>query len=102
MDFEGWEKATWMLLENRLPGEADRDYTHSEARTIMEAAMQALVDELATGGQLALSNFGRICVTTKNARQMVSNLGGESRVFDLPTRKGICFRPSRVLLDMIN
>src|SRR3990172_7105006 len=43
MDFEGWEKATWRLLENRTPTEADRDYTHAEVRAVMEAAMQALI-----------------------------------------------------------
>jgi nucleoid DNA-binding protein len=103
MDFEGWEKATWRLLEDRSPAEADRDYTHAEVRTVMEAAMQALVQELVGGGgQLTLSDFGRIHVSVKNPRQMVSNLGGESRVYQIPARRGICFRPSQALVDLLN
>lgn len=101
MDFEGWKSATWRLLEARAPTEADRDYTHSEVRNVMEAAMQALYDELANGGELTLSDFGRLYVNIRNARRVISNLDSEPKVYEVASRKVICFRPSRVLIDLI-
>ncbi len=102
MDFEGWEKATWRSLENRSPAEADRDYTHAEVRTVMEAALRALIEELANGGQLTVSNFGRIYTREKGARHMVSNLGGESHIYQLAARRGVVFHPSQALIDLLN
>lgn len=102
MNFEGWEKATWRLLENRSPEVADRDYTHAEVRTVMEAALQTLIAELLEGGDLTVSNLGRLYVKEKSARQMVSNLGDEPCIYDLAARRGVSFRPSKALVDLLN
>lgn len=58
MHFEGWVRATWLVLEHREPVEADHDYTQAEIRVVLDAALQALVGELVGSGRLSLADFG--------------------------------------------
>jgi DNA-binding protein HU-beta len=41
----------------------------SQARQALEAAIDAVADELATGGEVALAGFGKFSVSHRSARQ---------------------------------
>jgi nucleoid DNA-binding protein len=97
MDFNEWEHATWKLLEDRSPVEADRDYTHAEVRTVMQASLQTLINELANGGNLCLANFGRFQVITRRPRLVTSNLGKETKTYNVQKRRVVRFRASSAL-----
>jgi nucleoid DNA-binding protein len=100
MHFEEWVRATWLVLENRDPVDADRDYTQAEIRTVLDAAMQALVDELVRGGHLSMTDFGQLAVKERPLRRVADNIRGGTHYVE--ARRTVVFRPSRVLQHLLN
>ena len=100
MHFEEWVRATWLVLEDRSPVEADHDYTQAEIRTVLDAAMQALVDELVHGGNLSMRDFGSIIVKERPPRRVADNIRGDT--YTVEARRTAVFKPSRVLQHLLN
>lgn len=101
MNFEQWARATWVHLNERAPAEADHDYTQAEIKTVVAAAIEALIAELGQGGGLAIAGFGQVRIVPQKPRRVVSNLG-DGKIYQLRERNTVRFMPSKALLNIIN
>jgi integration host factor subunit alpha len=85
-------------LITRLQAQVGLD--KQESRQIVERLLGIMKDNLAQGGELLISGFGKFSVRQKNARQRRNPQTKESLV--LAARKVLVFKASGVLREHIN
>jgi DNA-binding protein HU-beta len=72
----------------------------SEARQALEAAIDAVADELAAGGEVALAGFGKFSVSHRAARQGRNPATGET--INIAASKAAKFSAASALKTRLN
>jgi DNA-binding protein HU-beta len=72
----------------------------SEARQALEAAIDAVADELAAGGEVALAGFGKFSVSNRAARQGRNPATGET--INIAASKAAKFSAASALKTRLN
>lgn len=72
----------------------------SEARQALEAAIDAVADELAAGGEVALAGFGKFSVSHRAARQGRNPATGET--INIAASKAAKFSAASALKSRLN
>jgi len=72
----------------------------SEARQALEAAIDAVADELAAGGEVALAGFGKFSVSHRAARQGRNPATGET--ISIAASKAAKFSAASALKSRLN
>jgi DNA-binding protein HU-beta len=72
----------------------------SEARQALDAAIDAVADELAAGGEVALAGFGKFSVSHRAARQGRNPATGET--IDIAASKAAKFSAASALKTRLN
>jgi len=72
----------------------------SEARQALEAAIEAVADELAAGGEVALAGFGKFSVSHRAARQGRNPATGET--INIAASKAAKFSAASALKTRLN
>ncbi len=72
----------------------------SQARQALEAAIDAVADELATGGEVALAGFGKFSVSSRAARQGRNPATGET--IQIAASKAAKFSAASALKSRLN
>jgi DNA-binding protein HU-beta len=72
----------------------------SQARQALEAAIDAVTDELAAGGEVALAGFGKFSVSHRAARQGRNPATGET--IDIAASKAAKFSAASALKTRLN
>lgn len=67
---------------------------------LLDALLSVAADELADGGFVLLTGFGRLEAVTKKARKGVHPRTGEP--IEIPAQKTAAFRPSAALLEKLS
>jgi nucleoid DNA-binding protein len=105
MNISEWVQAIHHRIES-LPPEQQVGHRHLPQREIarvMDIALDVLVDELKSSGELSTHRLGRLQTITRPERVIADNLpdgsGGKRRI---PARRTVCFRASPGLLAALN
>jgi DNA-binding protein HU-beta len=72
----------------------------SQARQALEAAIDAVADELASGGEVALAGFGKFSVSSRAARQGRNPATGET--IQIAASKAAKFSAASALKSRLN
>lgn len=72
----------------------------SQARQALEAVIEAVSDELAAGGEVALAGFGKFSVSHRAARQGRNPATGET--IDIAASKAAKFSAASALKNRLN
>ena len=72
----------------------------SQARQVVEAAIEIVSDELAAGGEVALAGFGKFCVSHRAARQGRNPSTGET--IQIAASKAAKFSAASALKKQLN
>jgi DNA-binding protein HU-beta len=72
----------------------------SQARQALEAAIDAVADELAAGGEVALAGFGKFSVSSRAARQGRNPATGET--IQIAASKAAKFSAASALKSRLN
>ncbi len=72
----------------------------SQARQALEAAIDAVSDELAAGGEVALAGFGKFSVSQRSARQGRNPATGET--INIAASKAAKFSAASALKSRLN
>jgi DNA-binding protein HU-beta len=72
----------------------------SEARQALDAAIDAVADELASGGEVALAGFGKFSVSNRAARQGRNPATGET--INIAASKAAKFSAASALKTRLN
>jgi DNA-binding protein HU-beta len=72
----------------------------SQARQALEAAIDAVADELAAGGEVALAGFGKFSVSSRSARQGRNPATGET--IQIAASKAAKFSAASALKSRLN
>lgn len=75
------------------------DMPQQQASEILQAALDTIVDHLATTGQLELRNFGVFKLKTMPPRKLKNPQNGLS--VDLPERIKIVFKPGKLMEERV-
>lgn len=100
MDMKGWVSRTRRYLDARPAEEIGRAYTGAEIKTVLAAAIHALIEELSQGGELSVEMLGRFTVKECAARRVRNNLNGQ--LYEVPAQKIVHFRSSKALKQAMN
>ncbi|MGN6371750.1 MAG: HU family DNA-binding protein [Solirubrobacteraceae bacterium] len=72
----------------------------TEARKALEAAVDLISEELASGGEVSISGFGKFSVSNRAARQGRNPATGET--INIAASKSAKFSPAKALKDRLN
>jgi len=72
----------------------------NQGRQVVEAAIEAISDELAAGGEVALAGFGKFSVSHRAARQGRNPSTGET--INIAASKAAKFSPASALKKRLN
>ncbi len=72
----------------------------SQGRQVVEATIEAISDELAAGGEVALAGFGKFSVSHRAARQGRNPSTGET--INIAASKAAKFSPASALKKRLN
>jgi DNA-binding protein HU-beta len=72
----------------------------SQARQALDAAIDAVADELAVGGEVALAGFGKFSVSSRSARQGRNPATGET--IQIAASKAAKFSAASALKSRLN
>lgn len=78
----------------------DTKLSKAEAGRVVEVILEAMVDALADGEEIALIGFGNFSVSERKSRNGRNPQTGE--VIKIPAAKGVRFRPGKNLKAKIN
>jgi integration host factor subunit alpha len=79
---------------------SNNDLTHKQSTDIVEATIDIIKNTLATGEDVLISGFGKLCVKEKAERKGRNPSTGDDQ--RLPARKVVTFKCSGKLRDRIN
>ena len=79
---------------------SNNDLTMKQSTDIVEATIGIIKDTLASGDDVLISGFGKLCVRDKAERKGRNPATGEDQM--LPERKVVTFKCSRKLRKKIN
>lgn len=90
------------MTKNELAdGIAQRaDLAGNQARQALEAAVDLISQELASGGEVSISGFGKFSVSNRAARQGRNPATGET--INIAASKSAKFSPAKALKDRLN
>jgi DNA-binding protein HU-beta len=90
------------MTKNELAdGIAQRaDLAGTQARQALEAAVDLISQELASGGEVSISGFGKFSVSNRAARQGRNPATGET--INIAASKSAKFSPAKALKDRLN
>lgn len=108
MDLRDWAIKSWRRLNEQRFSRRTKRYgrsyetglTQYELELVIEAIIEALIDELAVGGELNVARLGRFYVVERPSRVMHSNL--DNQEYHVPVRWVAQFRPSSYFIKKIN
>ena len=80
--------------------QSNNDLTKKQSTDIIEATINIMKDTLATGDDVLISGFGKLCVKEKAERKGRNPATGADQM--LPARKVVTFRCSGKLREKIN
>ena len=80
--------------------QSNNDLTKKQSTDIVEATINIMKDTLASGDDVLISGFGKLCVKQKAERKGRNPATGEDQT--LPARKVVTFRCSGKLREKIN
>jgi DNA-binding protein HU-beta len=78
----------------------DTGIPQSQAKEVVDATFQAIADELAGGGEVAVSGFGKFSVSERSAREGRNPATGET--IQISASKGARFAPASALKKQLN
>ena len=73
--------------------------TKKDAKAMLEAVMDTLVETLEAGNSVALPGFGKLKIVERAARTAHSPATGE--VIEVPAKKVVRFGPAKALKDAV-
>jgi len=76
------------------------EFTHNKSTDTVEAILEIIKSNLASGDDVLISGFGKFCVKEKRERNGRNPETGEDMI--LASRRVVTFRCSRQLRDRIN
>lgn len=76
------------------------DVSKKDAKAVIDAAFEAISNELAKGGKVQIAGFGTYEVRRRNARVGVNPSTGAS--IKIPASKVPAFKPGKALKDAVN
>ncbi len=79
---------------------ADTGVSAGQAREVVDATFQTIAAELAGGGEVAISGFGKFSVSERNAREGRNPATGET--IQIAASKGARFAPASGLKKQLN
>jgi len=85
-------------LADKVAGKTDMAASH--ARDAIEAAIEAITDELAAGGEVSLAGFGKFSVSRRAARQGRNPATGET--INIAASNGAKFSAASALKKRLN
>lgn len=90
------------MTKNELAdGIAQRaDLAGNQARQALDAAVDLISQELASGGEVSISGFGKFSVSNRAARQGRNPATGET--INIAASKSAKFSPAKALKDRLN
>ena len=80
--------------------QSNNDLTKKQSTDIVEATIDIMKDALASGDDVLISGFGKLCVKEKTPRRGRNPSTGEDQI--LPARKVVTFKCSGKLRERIN
>jgi integration host factor subunit alpha len=80
--------------------QSNNDLTNKQSTDIVEATIGIIKDTLATGEDVLISGFGKLCVKEKAERKGRNPATGEDQM--LPARRVVTFKCSGKLRDKVN
>ena len=80
--------------------QSNNDLTKKQSTDIIEATIGIMKDTLASGDDVLISGFGKLCVKQKAERKGRNPATGEDQM--LPARKVVTFRCSGKLRERVN
>jgi integration host factor subunit alpha len=80
--------------------QSNNDLSKKQSTDIIEATIGIIKDTLATGDDVLISGFGKLCVKEKAERKGRNPSTGEDKM--LPARRVVTFKCSGKLREMIN
>jgi integration host factor subunit alpha len=80
--------------------QSNNDLTKKQSTDIVEATINIMKDTLATGDDVLISGFGKLCIKHKAERKGRNPSTGEDQI--LPARKVVTFKCSGKLRGRIN
>ena len=80
--------------------QSNNDLTKKQSTDIVEATINIMKDTLASGEDVLISGFGKLCVKQKAERKGRNPATGEDQM--LPARKVVTFKCSGKLREKIN
>ena len=80
--------------------QSNNDLTKKQSTDIVESTINIMKDTLASGEDVLISGFGKLCVKQKAERKGRNPATGEDQM--LPARKVVTFRCSGKLRERVN
>ena len=89
-------------IAKRANENEDIKVTQAEVKSIFNAIASVVAEEVKASGECKFNGLGKFVGRKRAARTMTSYLHGEEKVFELPERTVVAFKPSANLNDFVN